>query len=98
MRDSRYDVLFEPMKIGPVTSKNRFFQVPHCNGGGYRDASAAAAMRGIKSEVGWEVVFTEQREMHHSSEIAPFIEKRLREDKDISRLAKMADKMKEHGA
>ncbi len=30
---SRYDVLFEPMKIGPVTAKNRFYQVPHCNGG-----------------------------------------------------------------
>ena len=98
MRDFRYDILFEPMKIGPVTSKNRFYQVPHCNGGGYRDASAAAAMRGIKSEGGWGVVFTEQCEMHHSSEITPFIELRLWEDKDIPMLAKMADKMKEHGA
>ena len=59
MRDPRYDVLFEPMKIGLVTSKNRFFQVPHFNRGGYRDASAAAAMRGIKSEGGWGVVFKE---------------------------------------
>jgi len=42
MRDSRYDILFEPMQIGPVTAKNRFYQVPHCNGGGYRDPSAAA--------------------------------------------------------
>ena len=43
-RDPRYDVLFEPLAIGPVTAKNRFYQVPHCNGGGYRDPSAAAAM------------------------------------------------------
>ena len=43
-RDPRYDVLFEPVRIGPVTAKNRFFQVPHCNGGGYRDPSAAAAI------------------------------------------------------
>ena len=49
MRDPRYDILFQPMKIGPVTSKNRFYQVPHCNGGGYRDPSAAAAMRGFQS-------------------------------------------------
>lgn len=28
-RDPRYDVLFEPVKIGPVTTKNRFYQVPH---------------------------------------------------------------------
>ena len=98
MRDPRYDILFEPMKIGPVTSKNRFYQVPHCNGGGYRDPSAAAAMRGIKSEGGWGVVFTEQCEMHHSSEITPFIELRLWEDKDIPMLAKMAEKMKEYGS
>jgi len=97
-RDPRYDVLFEPLTIGPVTAKNRFYQVPHCNGGGYRDPSAAAAMRGIKSEGGWGVIFTEQCEMHHTSEITPFIELRLWEDKDIPMLAKMAGKMKEHGA
>jgi hypothetical protein len=41
--------------IGPQVrpAKNRFYQVPHCNGGGYRDPSAAAAMRGIKAEGGW---------------------------------------------
>ncbi|WP_069300460.1 FAD-dependent oxidoreductase [Neptunicoccus sediminis] len=98
MRDPRYDILFEPMDIGPVTSKNRFYQVPHCNGGGYRDPSAAAAMRGIKSQGGWGVVFTEQCEMHHTSEITPFIELRLWEDKDIPQLRKMSEKMKEHGA
>ncbi|GIX14644.1 MAG: hypothetical protein KatS3mg118_2603 [Paracoccaceae bacterium] len=37
MRDPRYDILFEPVRIGPLTAKNRFYQVPHCNGGGYRD-------------------------------------------------------------
>ncbi len=31
---SAYDVLFEPVRIGPVTAKNRFYQVPHCNGMG----------------------------------------------------------------
>ena len=97
-RDPRYDILFEPMAIGPVTAKNRFYQVPHCNGGGYRDPSAAAAMRGIKSEGGWGVVFTEQCEMHHTSEITPFIELRLWDDKDIPQLRNMSDKMKEHGA
>ena len=97
-RDSRYDVLFEPVPIGPVTAKNRFYQVPHCNGGGYRDPSAAAAMRGVKAEGGWGVVFTEQCEMHHTSEITPFIELRLWEDQDIPQIARMAERMKEHGA
>ncbi|TPL88858.1 NADH:flavin oxidoreductase [Mesorhizobium sp. B2-3-14] len=98
MRDPRYDILFEPMKIGPVTAKNRFYQVPHCNGGGYRDPSAAAEMRRIKSEGGWGVIFTEQTEMHHTSEITPFIELRLWDDADIPALAKMAEAMHEHGA
>ncbi|WP_374371021.1 NAD(P)-binding protein [Dongia sp.] len=97
-RDPRYDILFEPLKIGPVTAKNRFYQVPHCNGGGYRDPSAAAAMRGVKSEGGWGVIFTEQCEMHHTSEITPFIELRLWDDADIPALAKMAEAMKRNGA
>ena len=97
-RDPRYDILFEPMQIGPVTAKNRFYQVPHCNGGGYRDPSAAAKMRRVKAEGGWGVIFTEQCEMHHTSEITPFIELRLWDDGDIPMLAKMADGIKEHGA
>lgn len=98
MRDPRYDILFQPLAIGPLTAKNRFYQVPHCNGGGYRDPSAAAAMRGVKAEGGWGVIFTEQTEMHHTSEITPFIELRLWEDKDIPSIAKMAAAMKTHGA
>jgi dimethylamine/trimethylamine dehydrogenase len=98
MRDARYDVLFDSVKIGPVTAKNRFYQVPHCNGGGYRDPSAAAEMRRVKSEGGWGVIFTEQVEIHHSSEITPFIELRIWDDEDIPALAKMADAIHSHGA
>jgi dimethylamine/trimethylamine dehydrogenase len=98
MRDPRHDILFEPMRIGPVEAKNRFYQVPHCNGGGYRDPSAAAEMRRIKSEGGWGVIFTEQTELHHTSEITPFIELRLWDDADIPMLAQMSDAMHEYGA
>lgn len=97
MRDQLYDILFEPIEIGPVTAKNRFFQVPHCNGGGYRAPSAVAEMRRVKSEGGWGVIFTEQVEIHHSSEIAPF-ELRLWDDDDLPALAKMSDAMHEFGA
>ena len=56
---------------------------------GYRDPSAAAAdAQGIKAEGGWGVVFTEQCEIHETSEITPFIEQRLWEDQDIPILAK----------
>ncbi len=96
--DSRYDILFEPVRIGPKVAKNRFYQVPHCNGGGYRDPSAVAEMRRTKAEGGWGVIFTEQTEIHPSSEITPFIEQHLWEDKDIPALANMAEAMKSHGA
>ena len=52
MRDPEYDILFEPVRIGPLTAKNRFFQVPHCNGMGYRDLVARQqewADRGVRS-------------------------------------------------
>ncbi|MBL9055285.1 MAG: FAD-dependent oxidoreductase [Rhodobacteraceae bacterium] len=98
MTDPRHEILFTPLAIGPHVAKNRFYQVPHCNGGGYRDPSAVAAMRGVKAEGGWGVIFTEQTEMHHSSEITPFIEQRLWEDQDIPALRKMSEAMKTHGA
>jgi len=97
-RDARYDILFEPLHIGPKLAPNRFYQVPHCNGGGYRDPSAVVEMRRTKAEGGWGVIFTEQTEIHPSSEITPFIEQRLWEDKDIPALARMAEAMKSHGA
>jgi dimethylamine/trimethylamine dehydrogenase len=97
-RDPRYDVLFEPVRIGPVTAKNRFYQVPHCNGMGYRDVTALAAMRGIKAEGGWAVVCTEQVEIHPTSEITPFIELRLWDDADIPGLARMSEAIHRHGA
>ncbi len=97
-RDPRYDILFDPVQIGPKTAKNRFYQVPHCNGGGYRDPSAVAEMRRTKAEGGWGVIFTEQTEIHPSSEITPFIEQHLWDDRDIPALARMADAMKSHGA
>ncbi len=97
-RDPRYDILFEPVRIGPVTAKNRFYQVPHCNGGGYRDPSAVTEMRRMKAEGGWGVIFTEQVEVHHTSEITPFIELRLWDDQDIPALARMAEVMKSDGA
>lgn len=98
MRDPRYDILFEPVKIGPVTARNRFYQVPHCNGMGYRDPSGEAYMRRIKAEGGWAVVCTEQVEIHPTSDIGPFIELRLWDDQDLPTVARIAEKIHEGGA
>ncbi len=97
-RDPRYDILFEPVKIGPVTTKNRFYQVPHCNGMGHAYPSSMATMRGIKAEGGWGVINTEEVEIHHTSELSPVIEGRLWDDSDIPVLARMTEKIHAHDA
>ena len=97
-RDPRFDILFEPVKIGPVIAKNRFYQVPHCNGMGYARPQAHAAMRGVKAEGGWAVVSTEEVEIHASSDLAPYIEGRLWDDRDLPALALMTDAVHRHGA
>jgi len=97
-RDPRYDILFEPVQIGPKVAKNRFYQVPHCNGAGYRDPSANAEMRRVKATGGWAVLCTEQAEIHHTSEITPFIELRLWDDADMPMLTRIADAIHDGGA
>ena len=97
-RDPRYDVLFEPVRIGPVVARNRFFQVPHCNGMGWTQPRALAALRGVKAEGGWAVVSTEEVEIHPTSDCEPYHEGRLWSDDDIPALAMMADAVHEHGA
>ena len=95
---SDYAILFEPVRIGPVIAPNRFYQVPHCNGMGYRMPEALAAMRGIKAEGGWGVVCTEEVEIHESSDLAPYLEGRLWSEEDMPALARMAEAVHAHGA
>ena len=97
-RDPRYDVLFEPVRIGPVVARNRFYQVPHCNGMGWAQPRALAALRGVKAEGGWAVVSTEEVEIHPTGDCEPYHEGRLWSDADIPALALMADAVHEHGA
>lgn len=97
-RDPRYDILFEPVKIGPVTARNRFYQVPHCNGMGHHHPSSTAAMRGMKAAGGWAVVSTEECEIHPKTDVSPYVEERLWDDADIPHLARMTDAVHEHGA
>jgi dimethylamine/trimethylamine dehydrogenase len=98
MRDPGYDILFEPITIGPVVARNRFYQVPHCNGMGHRAPRAHAAMRGVKAEGGWAVVCTEECEIHPSSDVSPYVELRNWDDDDIPALALIATQVHEHGA
>lgn len=97
-RDPRYDILFEPQRIGPVTAKNRFFQVSHCNGMGWTQPRGLAELRRVKAAGGWGVICTEEVEIHPTSDCSPFHEGRLWSDLDIPALALMADAVHEYGA
>ena len=93
-----YALLLEPVKIGPVTARNRFYQVPHCSGLGHLRPRAEAAMRGVKAEGGWAVVSTQETEIHPTSDLSPFPEGRLWDDRDIPALRLMTEAVHAHGA
>ena len=97
-RDPRYDVLFEPVRIGPVQAPNRFYQVPHCNGMGFLRPRMVAEMRGIKAEGGWGVVCTEYCSIHPSSDDLPQPYASLWNQADIKTHALMTEKVHEFGA
>jgi dimethylamine/trimethylamine dehydrogenase len=98
MRDPRFDILFEPVQIGPVVAKNRFYQPPHCNGMGSLRPQAHAAMRGVKAEGGWAVVNSEHCSIHPTSDVVPEVLHALWDDADIPNLALMCDAVHDHGA
>ncbi len=95
---SNYSILFEPVNIGPVTTKNRFYQVPHACGMGHLRPNAHAAMRRVKAEGGWGVVSTEEAEIHPSSDLSPYSEQRIWDEHDIPALQLMSEAVHEHGA
>ncbi len=97
-RDPRYDPLFEPLEIGPVTAPNRFYQVPHCSGMGYPRPQMMAAMRGIKAEGGWGVVCTEYCSIDASSDETPYPSASLRDDDDVRNLRRMTDAVHAQGS
>jgi len=97
-RDPRYDILFQPLRLGPLTIRNRFYQVPHCNGLGGVYPRAHAAMRGVKAEGGWGAVCTEILSIHPSSDSTPYPQVKLWDSNDERSLRILTDAIHEHGA
>jgi dimethylamine/trimethylamine dehydrogenase len=98
VRDPRFDVLFEPVKIGPVITRNRFYQVPHCTGMGSALPNSLAAMRGIKAEGGWGVVCSEYCSVHSSSDDYPWPHCTLWDNDDVKAHALMTEAVHAHGS
>ncbi len=98
MRDPRYDILFQPVRIGPVTAPNRFYQVPHCTGMGYVLPNTLAAMREMKAEGGWGVVNTEYCSIDPTSDDTPYPHATLWDEGDVRNMAVMTEGIHRHGA
>ena len=97
-RNPRFDVLFEPVRIGPVTAPNRFYQVPHASGMTNALPQVRAAFRETKAEGGWGVVCTGAVSIHPSSDDSPLPFASLWDDRDIRSHALMTDAVHRHGA
>ncbi|MDQ4024991.1 MAG: FAD-dependent oxidoreductase [Actinomycetota bacterium] len=97
-RDPRHDILFEPIEIGPKTMKNRFYQIPHCNGFGSEKPLSQAHFRAMKAEGGYAAVCTEYCSIHPESDDTHRMSARLWDDDDIKNLGLMCDMLHEHGA
>ena len=95
-RNPRYDTLFEPVTLGPVTAPNRFYQSPQCNGMGRNYPGSFIEMRRIKAEGGWGVVFNEQCDFHYSTDNPRNI--RLWDEQDLPLHETVVAGIHEHGA
>ena len=97
-RNPRFDVLFDQVRIGPVTAPNRFYQVPHASGMTNALPNVRSSFREIKAEGGWGVVCTGAVSLHPSSDDSPLPFATLWDDRDIRAHALMTDAVHKHGS
>ncbi|MGQ3215498.1 oxidoreductase [Shinella sp.] len=97
-RDSRYDVLFEPVRIGPVTAPNRFYQVPHASGMTNSLPRVRAAFRETKAEGGWGVICTGACSIDQTSDDTPLPMATMWDRNDIRAHALMTEAVHRHGS
>ncbi len=97
-RRSEHDILFETVRVGSKTLRNRFYQTPHCTGFGTEKPHTQALHRGVKAEGGWAVVCTEYCSISPESEDSPFVSATLWDDDDVRALALTVDEAHRHGA
>jgi dimethylamine/trimethylamine dehydrogenase len=93
-----HQILFEPVRIGPVTAPNRFYQVPHASGMTEANPRVRAAFRATKAEGGWGVVSTGAVSIHPSSDDSPLPFARLWDDNDVRSHALTTEAVHRHGA
>lgn len=98
MLGDRYSVLFEPVQVGPKTSKNRFWCAPHATGFGSDNPGSASSYRATKAEGGWGVIFTEATTIAPEMDKTPHRMPRLWDEGDVRNQRHIAEAIKKNGA
>lgn len=94
----KFDILFEPITIGPKVLKNRFYQVPHCIGAGSDRPGFQAAHRSLKAEGEWAAMNTEYCSIHPESDDVHRVSARLWDEGDVRNLSAMTQEIHKWGA
>ena len=96
--DPRHAPLFEPIRVGPKTFRNRFYVAPHCSGLGVEYPGAQAYLRGMRAEGGWAAVNTEYCAVDPESDDSPWVQARLLDERDEANLRLMVERVHEFDA
>jgi dimethylamine/trimethylamine dehydrogenase len=97
-RDPRYDVLFEPVPIGPKTLRNRFYATSQCSGFGSDRPAINAYHRAMKAEGGYAITHTEWAAIHPEADEWPATTGRIWDEDDVRNWALMCERVHAHGA
>src|SRR3984893_9536135 len=97
-RDPKYNILFEPIRLGPKTMKNRFYQIPHCNGFGSEKPLSQAFFRSMKAEGGYGACCTEYCRLPPKPDAPHRAPARLWDDDDVKNLSVMCEMLHGYGA
>lgn len=97
-RDSKHDILFEPLQIGPKTLENRFYTTPHASNFGSDLPGSEAHYRGMRAEGGWGAVSTGACMITPEGDLPQWTLHQLVDDGDIKNLSLLSAKAHEHGA
>jgi dimethylamine/trimethylamine dehydrogenase len=97
-RNPRFDVLFESVAIGPLRTRNRFYQVPHASGMTNDLPNVRAAFRATKAEGGWGVVCTGAVSLHPTSDDSPLPFASLWDEHDVRAHALMTEAVHAQGS
>jgi dimethylamine/trimethylamine dehydrogenase len=96
--EQSHAVLFEPLRIGPVTAPNRFCAMPYANGHSHLMPNGAAGIREARAEGGWGIVAMQLTEIDPTSDLSGLPYERLWDDEDVRSHARSVARIKRHGA